>query len=293
MQADVTAGRLAPIETWAGFREALRELHAECGAPKYGTLSATSGLAKSAISGLIGANPVQRPSEGTTLRFVEACLTHAHRDPDRVATSLTAWRATWHRLRAKDEVHEEVQEEVPDSPSSAVATPAPSRSGRRRLGLLASAAGIAAAAVAASLWLAHPSGAQPPASHPRLAAGTPTAGCTRAASDQPDVRTHRHWHGVFVCPTKRTPVYQWASLAGAPIGLLRSNPSWIVCWTRGQDVDGSDVWYYTQGDDLLGKDALDAWGFISARTVRVPHAPDPGITRRCPFATAPAHASKN
>lgn len=276
------AARLDRVETWDDYREALRELHASSGAPKYGTLSAGSGLAKSAISGLIGSNPVQRPSESNSLRFVEACLAHAHRDPAEVAALVATWRATWQRLRAADDG---LTPSV--APAPAPAEPAaPPRRSYRRSAVIAAIGGAVAAVVAASIWLAQPSPAQPPAPAPSLAAATP-AGCTEAGADQRDVRLHRRWDSVYVCPTRRAMVYQWAQVSGAPIGVLRSDPSWIVCWTRGATVAGSDVWYYTQGDDELGMDALDSWGFISAADVDVDQHPDPGIARRCPFPTRP------
>ncbi|GAB4004134.1 hypothetical protein [Nocardioides ultimimeridianus] len=282
--------RLDRVETWDDYREVLRELHASTGAPKYGTLSAGSGLAKSAISGLIGANPVQRPSESNSLRFVEACLAHAHRDPAEIGDAVVTWRGTWQRLRAADDG---LSPSVAAAPTPAepaeqpVAPPPRSRRSHRRTALVAAIGSAVAAVVAGTVWLAQPSPAAPPAPAPSLAAATPATGCTEAGADQRDVRLHRHWDSVYVCPTSRAMVYQWARVSGAPIGVLRSNPSWIVCWTHGETVAGSDVWYYTQGDDELGMDALDSWGFISAADVDVAQHPDPGIARRCAFPTRP------
>lgn len=288
MRSDVMKARLGRVETWADYREALRELHASSGAPKYGTITAASGLAKSAISGLIGSNPVQRPSEGTSLRFVEACLTHAHHDPAELGAALGAWRSTWQRLRAAED--RPVTTEVTPRPTSADSEVTAVRRPRLRTGLFGAVGTAVAVGVAASIWLAQPSPAKAPSAAPSLAAANPAAGCTEAGADQRDVRLHRRWDSVYVCPTSRAVVYQWARVSGAPIGVLRSNPSWIVCWTRGETVAGSDVWYYTQGDDELGMDALDSWGFINASSVQVAAHPDPGIARRCPFPTRPGAA---
>lgn len=61
--------------TWPEFTDRLRALYAWCGRPKYRALCGRChGLSPAAVSGLIGRNPLTRPPETTTERFVEACL---------------------------------------------------------------------------------------------------------------------------------------------------------------------------------------------------------------------------
>ncbi len=61
--------------SWTEFTAKLRALHEWCGRPKYRALCGRSeGLSPAAVSTLIGKNPLTRPPETATVRFVEACL---------------------------------------------------------------------------------------------------------------------------------------------------------------------------------------------------------------------------
>ncbi|MFG1998666.1 hypothetical protein ACGFNU_05910 [Spirillospora sp. NPDC048911] len=76
-------------------------LYEWCETPKYRTLTGrVTGLSPAAISNLIGRNPLTRPPETASLRFVEACLRYrGHPDPQ---TELARWKAQWDALSERE-----------------------------------------------------------------------------------------------------------------------------------------------------------------------------------------------
>lgn len=270
--------QLERVSSWGDFTACLRALHESCGRPKYDALSASSGLSKSAISNLIGKNPLRRPSEPATLRFVAACLQSIGADEAAIRRQSEQWSRVWLQLRVTDSGVQAdpgtTGEIVPDS------APVGPRRPRRRWVVLA---GVIAVLVVGGTAFAVFAG------DPKASSAPPSgAMCTADEAAPSDGRLGRAWDGVALCPNEDSPVYAWAQLDDEPVGRLRSNLSWFVCWTRGATVEGSDVWYYTQGDDLLAQEHLDAWGFVPAARLEGTKHPDPGVTRECPFATGPA-----
>ncbi|WP_459801796.1 hypothetical protein [Herbidospora sp. RD11066] len=240
------------VSTWPELTERLRELHAWCGRPKYAVLSAHSNLAPSAISGVIGKNPLTRPPEATTLRFVEACLSYGKAP----AKEAHRWAAAWTRLDRQPEIVE-------------LAEPPRSRPSWR-LPVVAGAV-VAVALVAAFV--------------PGLFAGADApATCTAQTERIDDARRGLAWNGVFRCAnTPEISVYEHPR-AGLVVGLLVTGTNWFVCWTRGEPHrGGNDIWYYTQGDHSAAKKELAAWGFVPAFNLDTKADPDPGVARECSF----------
>ncbi|GIH29749.1 hypothetical protein Aph01nite_80590 [Acrocarpospora phusangensis] len=255
------------VPGWPEFTERLRELHAWCGRPKYATLSKSSGLAPSAISNLIGRNPLSRPPEAATLRFVEACLAHGGCPPKTIQEQSRRWHATWTTLATP--------EKIKISP--------PVRPARRRQPTAVVVAAVAVG-LAGALW-----GLTRSSPEVSFAAGTESPGpavarCVAKASTISDNRRGEVWKGLYECPnTPAADVYEFAR-TGVIVGQLESNPSWFVCWAKGErHAGGNDIWYYTQGDHSAGKRELEAWGFVPGFMLETDLDPDPGITRQCRF----------
>ncbi|CAM5488815.1 hypothetical protein SALBM135S_05278 [Streptomyces alboniger] len=70
----------------------------------------------------------------------------------------------------------------------------------------------------------------------------------------------------------------------APVtGRLKLSPSWFVCWTLGDAApDGNEVWYYTQGDEVVSLPGIKGWGMVPAKVVQTQKHPYPGLPR-CPW----------
>ena len=107
-------------------------------------------------------------------------------------------------------------------------------------------------------------------------------GCRRLTGTIDDARAKRTWPYMFQCPNRpRVGVYEKAAY-GTEVAVLETDPSWFICWTRGETHrGGNDVWYYTQGDRATGRPELRGWGYVPASDLKVGKAPDPEITRRC------------
>ncbi|GAA1009071.1 hypothetical protein Aple_064050 [Acrocarpospora pleiomorpha] len=251
---------------WPEFTEKLRELHAWCGRPKYATLSKNSGLAPSAISNLIGRNPLSRPPEAATLRFVEACLTHGGRSPKTIQDQTRRWHAAWSALANRE-----------TAPAPA---PRPVRQ-RQPIGVvvLAVAFGLAGA-----LWGLTRSSAEVPFVNTAAPPGDAVPRCAPTSTTITDARQGQTWTGLYECPnTPGADVYEFPR-TGVIVGQLESNPSWFVCWAKGErHQGGNDIWYYTQGDHSAGKRELDAWGYVPGFMLDTDLDPDPGLTRQCGF----------
>jgi hypothetical protein len=111
----------------------------------------------------------------------------------------------------------------------------------------------------------------------------PRAGCAATRGTVADARLGRVWTGVYECPnTPAVDVYEHPR-PGVVVGELVSNPSWFICWIKGERHEGgNDIWYYTQGDHTAAKKELEAWGFVPGYLLRVEVHPDPGVARQCP-----------
>ncbi|NEA72026.1 hypothetical protein [Streptomyces sp. SID13588] len=69
--------------------------------------------------------------------------------------------------------------------------------------------------------------------------------------------------------------------ASTTVGYMDSTTSWFVCYAHGaQHAGGNDVWYYTQGDRVVGgQGSRRAWGYMPAVDVS---------TRQDPYDSIPA-----
>ncbi|GAA0387521.1 hypothetical protein Acor_83960 [Acrocarpospora corrugata] len=253
---------------WPEFTEKLRELHAWCGRPKYATLSKSAGIAPSAISNLIGRNPLSRPPEAATLRFVEACLAQGGLPPKAIQEQSRRWRAAW--------TAQTNQETVP----APVATPRPVRQ-RQPISVIVIAVAVG---LAGALWGLTRSSPEVPFTTTAAPPADAAPRCVPKPTTISDTRQGQTWNGLFQCPnTPATDVYEFAR-TGVIVGQLESNPSWFVCWAKGErHAGGNDIWYYTQGDHSAGKRELDAWGFVPGSMLETDLDPDPGLTRQCTF----------
>lgn len=260
---------------WPDLTEKLRELHQWAGSPKYAALSRTSGLANSAISNLIGKNPLRRPTRVTTLRFVEACLVAGRLSPEQVATQAERWATVWDAL---------------DQQAGPVPAPADTRPRPR---WLVPAIAVAVVAVVGTLLGGvygvansgaddndHPSGAPTTADH----ATTPdVARCTAEKTAVEDTRAKETWTDVYVCANVPSDVFLRPDADSRKIGILKSNPSWFICWAEGGVGKFSNkIWYYTQGDIDVARSELNSWGFVQAGDVNAAVHPDPAVERECP-----------
>ncbi|TMQ96800.1 hypothetical protein ETD83_20810, partial [Actinomadura soli] len=86
----------APEEatTWLEFTGRLRALYEWCGRPKYRALCMRCpGLSPATVSTLIGKNPLTRPPETATARFVEACLRYRDWPDAETEPEVARWTA--------------------------------------------------------------------------------------------------------------------------------------------------------------------------------------------------------
>ncbi|MFC6083458.1 hypothetical protein [Sphaerisporangium aureirubrum] len=272
--------------SWPEFTERLRELHTWCGKPKYATLSKASGLAPSAISNLIGRNPLSRPPEAATLRLVEACLIYQGATAKAVQEQSRRWQSALRTLAAADGGTAAGAEDgpVPVAEDGGGAVLVPGEPGRRSW-LFVVATVVVVTGIGAAAWAMSRSTLAPdPGARPTIGSPSAAASCLRKDTSIKDERTGQTWRGLFECENiPGSEVFEWAR-SGEVVGRLESNPSWFVCWMRGErHSGGNDIWYYTQGDYSAGKKHLEAWGFVPADKVRTISDPDPAVTRRCEF----------
>lgn len=252
--------------TWAEFTGRLRDLYDWCGRPKYRALcTRRPGLSPATVSNLIGKNPLTTPSETATARFVEACLRYRDRpDPE---AEVARWTA--HRMLIAAGADTAVSEE--ETPAETPAETPDEAVGRGRRYAAAAVLAVAALASGVTVFVVVRGDDRETADGCRFLRGTIE-----------DSRAHRTWPHLFQCPNRpRVDVYEKAAF-GTKIAVLETDPSWFICWTRGErHSGGNDVWYYTQGDRATGKPELNGWGYVPASTLRTARAPDPAITRRC------------
>lgn len=276
----------APEEaaTWTEFTGRLRALYDWCGRPKYRALCMRSpGLSPATVSTLIGKNPLTRPPETATARFVEACL--RYRDWPDTDTEVARWTAHRSLIDTRDDAGTAtaelsdgtgVEQTVADGTVAEGARVAGGggrvrRGGRWRGYGVVVVLVVAAAGGAAAFMIGRGEGADEAAGRCHYLHGTIE-----------DLRTKQTWPHLFQCPNRpQVDVYEKAGF-GVKVAVLETDPSWFICWTRGEPHSGgNDVWYYTQGDRVTGMPGLYGWGYVPASVLRVDRAPDPAITRQC------------
>jgi hypothetical protein len=114
----------------------------------------------------------------------------------------------------------------------------------------------------------------------------PSGRCLPMAKEVKDTITGVQWHRVWYCrSTAGAPQYSNAD-GTTMVGWMVTTTSWFLCYRRGaRGQDGSDVWYYTQGDyTATGWEARKAWGYTPARYVQAVPVPFDGVPA-CPKGT--------
>jgi hypothetical protein len=109
------------------------------------------------------------------------------------------------------------------------------------------------------------------------------ARCTVEETAVEDTRAKATWNDVYVCANVPADVHLRPGPASKKIGILKSNPSWFICWAEGEAGKYSNkIWYYTQGDIDVARSELNSWGFVQAADVNAAVHPDPAVERECP-----------
>ncbi|MFC5750634.1 hypothetical protein [Actinomadura rugatobispora] len=111
----------------------------------------------------------------------------------------------------------------------------------------------------------------------------PATHCQYMRGTIQDSRMKRTWPHLYQCPNRpHADVYEQARF-GTKVGVLDTDPSWFICWTRGEPHSGgNDVWYYTRGNRAAQRPELDSWGYVPAGDLQAAEHPDPAVTRQCP-----------
>ncbi len=125
----------------------------------------------------------------------------------------------------------------------------------------------------------------------RLAARAPVqpapdvGDCLQRVERQADTTTAQVWTAVWYCSNQPGPIFATAS-PDREIGVMKTINSWFVCYRRGaRHEGGNDVWYYTQGDEILpDAEAQKGWGYMPASGLLAGVHPYPGIPRCAPNA---------
>ncbi|WP_221351197.1 hypothetical protein [Streptomyces beigongshangae] len=110
-----------------------------------------------------------------------------------------------------------------------------------------------------------------------------TSHATASCETRPTVQ-HVDWTpmtfvGDVVCPHHLGSVRLQSTTQSSVNGQIRFSPSWFVCWKRGGQYQGSDIWYYTQGDTVSASRMSKGWGYLPAAELRVSTHPVPGLSQ--------------
>ncbi|MFI0368215.1 hypothetical protein ACH35V_10055 [Actinomadura sp. 1N219] len=264
----------APEEaaTWTDFTGRLRALHEWCGRPKYRALCMRCpGLSPATVSTLIGKNPLTTPPETATARFVEACLRYRDWPDDRIETEVVRWTAHRALLATGDGGAVVTRAEA----SSVTAVDGTGREGAGRggrwRGVVAAIVLAGAAAGVAAFVVGRGDGG-----------GADGGQCHFLRGTIEDLRRKQTWPHMFQCPNRPGVGVYVEPGFGVKVAVLETDPSWFICWTRGEPHSGgNDVWYYTQGDRVTAMPGLYGWGYVPASDLTGDRAPDPAVTRRC------------
>ncbi|MEU5876975.1 hypothetical protein [Spirillospora sp. NPDC047279] len=307
------------VTSWSEFTARLRELYEWCDSPKYRALSGrVTGLSPAAISNLIGRNPLVRPPESASLRFIEACL--RFRGHPEAEAELARWKARWDGLAEHQGTAAQSPADSLAAPRAAAPPPAPGLdgdqghgsdqppapvltsgridAGRRRASVPPAAlAGVAAlvalATAAVVLVFTGDDAPEPPATGGTTESGArPVSNAAAGEICQPldndihtDPRHRRLWKQVFRCANlPDSPLFEEPRSTSTQVGHMESIRSWFVCWIRGErHSGGNDIWYYSQGDEVSAKPEHEGWGFMPASRLLSTRHPNPGVLRQCPF----------
>jgi hypothetical protein len=118
------------------------------------------------------------------------------------------------------------------------------------------------------------------------APSVPSGTCVSRPQEQLDTFTGRAWHQVWYCLNDTGAIQYAAPDSKTVIGWIQTTTSWFLCYRRGaRGPGGSDVWYYTQGDQIAaGWKNRRAWGYTPAGFLHLRTHPHPGVPQ-CPSGT--------
>ncbi|MGV2921410.1 hypothetical protein [Streptomyces alfalfae] len=146
--------------------------------------------------------------------------------------------------------------------------PRPGRGGSGRRGWRTA---LAFAAVSAAVL------AVSPTSQSTASASAGAAACQTRADAKHTDWTGMHFLGDVVCGHNTGSVRVQSTTDSLVNGQIAFSPSWFVCWKRGSDYQGQDIWYYTQGDTVSGARTAKGWGYLPAAELSSATHPVPGL----------------
>lgn len=101
------------------------------------------------------------------------------------------------------------------------------------------------------------------------AAPTNTFNCTVRPNEPHTDWTNMHFTGDMWCSLTPGSIRLQSRSTSGVNGRALYTPRWFVCWKRGSMYGdtGSDIWYYTQGDQVVSSATAKAWGYMPAALV--------------------------
>lgn len=99
---------------------------------------------------------------------------------------------------------------------------------------------------------------------------------------------HTDWTGMnflgdVMCAHNLGSIRVQSTTQSSVNGSIAFSPSWFVCWKKGGAYQGSDIWYYTQGDTVSGSRTAKGWGYLPAAEFGPTQHPVPGL-KKCTWA---------
>ncbi|AZM51310.1 hypothetical protein DMA15_00855 [Streptomyces sp. WAC 01529] len=121
------------------------------------------------------------------------------------------------------------------------------------------------------------------------ATGPARASATAAVEATPCVMregsAHTDWTGMswdadILCDNAPGDVRLQSFTDSPVVGRMVTTRSWFVCWKVGdQHAGGNNIWYYTQGDEVVSRPTAKAWGYMPAVMLETPQDPVPGLPK--------------
>ncbi|GHE82072.1 hypothetical protein GCM10018785_57690 [Streptomyces longispororuber] len=117
---------------------------------------------------------------------------------------------------------------------------------------------------------------------PGQAAAAQAAECRLRPAEQHVDWTGRRFTGDLLCEVEPGHIRLQSRSTSTVSGEMLFTPAWFVCWKQGSTYPGTDLWYYTQGDQVVTTPAAKAWGYVPATSVKAPEHPFPNLAK-CPW----------
>ncbi|MGV2917637.1 hypothetical protein [Streptomyces alfalfae] len=111
------------------------------------------------------------------------------------------------------------------------------------------------------------------------AAGAATACVMRENSPHTDW-TGMTWDADILCDNTPGDVHLQSFADSPVVGRMVTTRSWFVCWKVGDPhAGGNNIWYYTQGDEIVSRPTAQAWGYMPAVRLETSQDPEPGLPK--------------